>query len=183
MQTAALILATAHQVHDAAEGAFDEDAFNRVVRHREAQLLRIAWRMLGNWADAEDVVQDVFVRLYRHGLKFPDETGLHAWLYRVTANLCIDRSRRIKPAAELPELRASDLSAETEMLRHERKQALMAALATLPARERAAVVLREIEGLSTGEVATILGSAEGTIRSQISKAILHLRAALSKEGL
>ena len=159
-----------------------DDAFDRVVRRREAQLLRIAYRILGNWADAEDVAQEVFLRLHRHGLDFPNDAVLGAWLYRVTANLCVDRSRRARPTDELPELIAASTSAEAELLREERKRLLMRALATLPAKERAAVVLREIDGLATTEVAEILGSSEGTVRSQVSKAMTRLRELLKQEG-
>ena len=66
-------------------------------------------------------------------------------------------------------------------IREEQKQKLMSALGTLAPKERAAVVLREIEGLSTAEVAQILGSTEGTVRSQVAKAIAHLRAILKQE--
>ena len=156
--------------------------FDQIVCQREAILLRAAYRILGNWADAEDVVQDVFLRLHRHGLNFANEAALGAWLYRVAVNLCIDRSRVARPTVEMPDLRASDPSAESEMLRDERKQVLMLALATLPARERAAVVLREIEGLATADVAAILGSSEGTVRSQVSTAMARLRILLNKEA-
>src|ERR1700744_1110927 len=155
-----------------------DDAFGRVVHEREAQLLRVAYRMLGNWADAEDVAQDVFLRLPRHGLDFPNESALGAWLYRVAVNLCVDRSRHVRPSDELPALFAKGESAETEMLREEQKRILSVALAALPVKERAAVVLREIECLSTADVAAILGSSEGTVRSQISRAMTRLRALL-----
>jgi RNA polymerase sigma-70 factor (ECF subfamily) len=158
-----------------------EDAFDQVVRHREAQLLRIAYRVLGNWADAEDVTQEVFLRLHRHGLDFANEGALGAWLYRVTVNLCVDKSRRARPTMELPELGSGNPSAEAELLRDERKRRLMMALSTLPAKERAVVVMREIEGLSTMDVAKILGSSEGTVRGQVSKAMGRLREQLNKE--
>ncbi|MBI3683076.1 MAG: RNA polymerase sigma factor [Acidobacteria bacterium] len=118
-------------------------SFEQVVRQREVQVLRTAYRILGNWADAEDVAQEAFVRLHRRGLGFSNEAALGGWLYRVTVNLCLDAA-----------------------IREQQKVTLMAALPTLPARERAAVVLREIEELPTAEVAAILGSTEGTVRSQ-----------------
>jgi RNA polymerase sigma-70 factor (ECF subfamily) len=155
-----------------------DDAFDRVVRAREEQMLRIAYRILGNWADAEEVAQDAFVRLHRHGLGFPNETVLGSWLYRVTVNLCIDRSRRIHHSEELGEVGSRNPSAEAELLRDEQKRLLMAALGTLPPKERAAVVLREIEGFETPEVAAILGSSEATVRSQISRAMVRLREVL-----
>ncbi len=158
-----------------------DDEFDQIVRRREAQLLRVAHRMLGNWADAEDVAQDVFLRLHRHGLNFPNESALGAWLYRVAVNLCVDRSRHVRPSGGLPALFAKGEGAETEMLREEQKRILSVALAALPVKERAAVVLREIECLSTADVAAILGSSEGTVRSQVSRAMTRLRALLGGE--
>lgn len=159
------------------------DSFEQVLRQREAQVLRTAFRILGNWADAEDVAQEVFLRLHRHGLKFSHDTAAGAWLYRVTVNLCLDRTRSARPCGELPDLPSRDRSAEAAALMEEKKQRLMAALAMLPTKERAAVVLREIEGLSTAEVAVALGSSEVTVRSQISKAMTRLRGILTREDV
>jgi len=157
------------------------DSFDRVVHDREAQVLRVAYRMLGNWTDAEDAAQEVFVRLYQHGLRFPNDAAMGGWLYRVTVNLCLDRLRSSQTLMELPEMRCAELSAEASAIRDEQRHRLLAALATLPAKERAAVVLREIEGLSTAEVARILGSTDGTVRCQIAKALTRLRAILKQE--
>jgi RNA polymerase sigma-70 factor (ECF subfamily) len=99
----------------------------------------------------------------------------------VAVNLCVDRSRQARPSEELPALLSKEKSAEAEMLREEQKRMLSVALAALPVKERAAVVLREIECLSTADVAVILGSSEGTVRSQISKAMTRLRALLNRE--
>ena len=71
----------------------DGMSFDQAVRASEAQVLRTAYRIVGNWADAEDIAQEVFVRLHRQGLGFPNEAGMTAWLYRVTVNLCLDRMR------------------------------------------------------------------------------------------
>jgi RNA polymerase sigma-70 factor (ECF subfamily) len=154
------------------------DSFVLVVRERETQVLRTAYRILGNWADAEDVTQDVFLRLHRHGLRFANESALGAWIYRVTVNLCIDRSRTAKPAGDMPEAASGDISAEAALIREQQKQRLMSALAALPVRERTAVVLREIEELSTAEVAAALGTTEGTVRSQVANAMSKLRQIL-----
>jgi RNA polymerase sigma-70 factor, ECF subfamily len=156
-------------------------SFDRVVRERETQVLRTAFRILGNWADAEDVAQEVFLRLHRHGLEFANDGAVGGWLYRVTVNLCVDRTRSARVSQELPELVSRDRSAEAAVLMAEKELRLMAALALLPAKERAAVVLREIEGLSTAEVAAALGSSEVTVRSQISKALVRLRGILNRE--
>lgn len=157
--------------------------FEQVVREREAQVLRTAFRILGNWADAEDVAQEAFLRLHRRGLAFANGSAAGAWLYRVTVNLCIDRSRSKRPSQEMLELPSRERSAEASVLLEEKKRLLMAALAMLPVKERAAVVLREIEGLSTAEAAEALGSSEVTVRSQISKALVRLRGILNREDV
>ena len=156
------------------------DSFEQVLRQRETQVLRTAFRILGNWADAEDVAQETFLRLHRHGLDFANDGAVGAWLYRVTVNLCFDRTRSRRPSQELVDLPSLERSAEAAMLMEEKKLSLMAALAMLPVKERAAVVLREIEGLSTAEVAAALGSSEVTVRSQISKALVRLRSILNR---
>jgi RNA polymerase sigma-70 factor (ECF subfamily) len=143
--------------------------------------LRTAYRIVGNWADAEDIAQEVFLRLHRHRIKFPNDKALRSWLYRVAVNLCLDRARSARSFEELPELKAEDASAETSLIREQRKRMMMAALGTLPPRERAALVLREIEELSTAEVAAILGSREVTVRSQVAKALDKLRSILNRE--
>ena len=154
------------------------DSFSEVLRERQAQVLRTAFRILGNWADAEDIAQEVFLRLHQHGLRFASEAALGAWIYRVTVNLCIDRSRTAKPAEEIRDATSREISAETALIREQQKQRLMSALAALPVRERAAVLLREIEELSTAEVAAALGTTEGTVRSQVAKAMAKLRLML-----
>lgn len=174
MQAAAVIIGTAQAARE---------SFDAIVRRKEAQVLRTAFRILGNWADAEDVAQETFLRLHRHRTGFADDAVLGAWLYRVTVNLCFDRTRAAKPAVAMPELVSPGLSAESCAIRDQAKEQLMDALAELPAKERAAVVLREIEGLSTAEVAEILGSSEVTVRSQISRALVRLRAILSREEI
>src|ERR1700722_14189990 len=95
------------------------DSFDHVVHQREAQVLRTAYRMLGNWADAEDAAQEVFLRLHRHGLGFANEAACGAWLYRVTVNLCLDRARSSRPTTELPELLSKDISAEASVIREQ----------------------------------------------------------------
>jgi RNA polymerase sigma-70 factor (ECF subfamily) len=159
------------------------DSFEQVLRERQRRVLRTAYRILGNWADAEDVAQEVFLRLHRRGLRFSNDAALGAWIYRVTVNLCIDRSRTAKPATEVPDAASADASVEIVLIREQQKERLMTALSALPVRERAALVLREIEELPTAAVAAALGTTEGTVRSQVAKAIAKLRLMLSRREL
>src|SRR3954470_3197162 len=105
-------------------------SFDQVVRQRETQVLRTAYRILGNWADAEDVAQEVFLRLHRHGLSFANDAAFGSWLYRVTVNLCLDRARvrSARPSVEMPDLASMEQSAETSVIRDQEKTQLMAAL-------------------------------------------------------
>ncbi len=136
-------------------------------------VLRTAYRLLGRLEDAQDAAQEVFLRLFRNLGRI--EGDPKAWLYRVTVNVCNDHHRQRVPVLELDERRADPApNPERVVTLDQRKRLLMDGLATLPERERSSVVLRDIEGLSTAEVAAILGVAEGTVRSHISTARVKL---------
>jgi len=132
-----------------------------------------AYRLLGRMEDAQDAAQEVFLRFMKHFDRI--EGDAKPWLYRVTVNICNDHFRRRMVVLE-PDQQAADPapSAERVLEDEERKRLLMEGLRTLPEREKAAVVLRDIEGLSTREVAEILGVEEVTVRSQISVARVKL---------
>jgi RNA polymerase sigma-70 factor (ECF subfamily) len=151
-------------------------AFEGLVAAHERMVLRVAYRLLGRLEDAQDAAQEVFLRLFRN----LDRIGADpkAWLYRVTVNVCNDHHRRRKTTLELDSRPHSSADPapdpERAMALEERKRLVAEGLETLPERERAAVVLRDIEGLSTAEVAGILGVEEVTVRSQVFSARLKL---------
>lgn len=152
--------------------AGDLAAYERIIRHYERRVFLTALRILGNPADAEDAAQEVWLSLHRSLRKIRPDEDPTGWVYRITVNVCRDALRALPhPAAleEVPEPAAS-ADAESYVARRERWAVLESALRSLPAKERAAVVLRDIEGLSTAEVAAALGSSETTVRSQISVA-------------
>jgi RNA polymerase sigma-70 factor (ECF subfamily) len=157
----------------AAARAGDLAAFELLMRHHERMVLATALRLTGNLYDAQDVSQEVFLKLYRNLAKVEAPGALPAWLYRVTVNACHDLRRRkpvsapVEMADELPAL-GNDPQADATQA--ERRRVLELSLRLLPEKERAALVLRDLEGLSTEEVARVLGSSEATVRSQISKA-------------
>jgi RNA polymerase sigma-70 factor (ECF subfamily) len=159
--------------------AFREDsdakrkAFEECVAAHGPRVLRTAYRLLGSRADAQDAAQEVFLRFFKHRDRL--EGDPQAWLYRVTVNVCHDHRRRRRPETAPEFERADPAPGPLRVLEmEERKRLLIEALELLPQRERAAVVLRDIEGLSTREVAQILEVAEVTVRSQISMARLKL---------
>jgi RNA polymerase sigma-70 factor (ECF subfamily) len=159
----------------AAAKAGDLAAFEHLMRRHERLVLVTALRLLGNLEDAQDVAQEVFLKLHRNLKRMEATENFTGWLYRVTVNLCRDRQRRGTTNAELPEIRAPGADPQQELMEAERRRVLEMSLRMLPQKERAALVLRDLEGLPTNEVARILGSSEATVRSQISKARVKVK--------
>jgi len=147
----------------------------------QRQVFRTALRLLGHREDAKDASQEVFLRLFTHLARIDARRPLAPWLYRVTINVCRTMNKKRRRRDTLPHEDAlvhaqprgprPDVAAELA----EERDVAERGLDTLPDKERAAVVLRDIEGLSTREVAAILGSAEVTVRSQISRARVKLK--------
>lgn len=158
--------------------AGDLAAFERLMRQYERLVLVTALRLAGNLADAQDVSQDVFLKLYKNLEKLSAEEALPSWLYRVTVNACHDlrrRKRQEDPVEYAGQLTAPDVDPHQALAETERSRALELSLRMLPERERAALVLRDLEGLSTEDVARVLGSSEATVRSQVSKARVKVK--------
>lgn len=158
--------------------AGNEASFERIVILHQRLVLRVAQRLLLNSDDARDAAQEVFVRLHRSLGRFDERRELGPWLYRMTVNICRDIRRRSRHNVPLEPLHDSiDLSPDPETCASAAQQyrIVLAALATLSAREREVIVLRDLEGHSTGEVAGILGSPEGTVRSQLSTGRMKIR--------
>lgn len=147
------------------------------------RLLRYAARMLGDRAEAEDVVQETMLRLWRIA---PDwQPGLaqpSTWVFRVAANLCTDRLRRRKPmAAEMPDLADPAEGVDARMMQEQRAQALEAALLQLPERQREAVILRHLEGLANPEIAAIMMIGVEAVESLTARGKRRLSAILAGE--
>ncbi len=143
---------------------------------------RQAFRMLGNRAEAEDVVQDAMMRLWRAAPNWQaGGAQVSTWLYRVVANLCIDRMRRGSQASlqddDMPEPLDPGPGQETQLIQKARLSALYAALRKLPDRQRQAVVLRHIEGLSNPEIAGIMDVTVEAVESLSARG----KRALSKD--
>jgi RNA polymerase sigma-70 factor (ECF subfamily) len=170
--------------------AGDPQAFAVLVERHERMVLRTALRLLGHMDQAQDAAQDAFLRLHRHLGTFDESRELGPWLYRVVVNVCRDVARRGRGARLVGLEDAATLASPSEGARvrdeavalDEQRRLVQAALLTLPPREREAVVLRDIEGLDTEEVARILGSTAGTVRSQVSTARLKIKRYVEAHG-
>ena len=166
------------------EPAWTPPSWEEIVRTHSARVYRLAYRLTGNAHEAEDLTQDVFVRVFRSLSSYSPGT-FEGWLHRITTNLFLDQARR-KQKIRFDGL-ADDFSDRTPGREPAADRALHdallapdveAALAALPAEFRAAVVLCDIEGLSYEEVATTLGIKLGTVRSRIHRGRSLLRQAL-----
>lgn len=150
------------------------------------RLLSYAARMLGgDRAEAEDVAQEAMLRLWRIAPEWrPGEAAVSTWLYRVSANLCTDRLRRRtrRRAVDLdsaPEVSDGMPSAEARMIAGDRMAALQAAVDTLPDRQRQAVVLRHMEGLTNPEIAMVMEIGVEAVESLTARGKRALAAALA----
>jgi RNA polymerase sigma-70 factor (ECF subfamily) len=155
--------------------------FERLVRLHERMVLGVAYRLLGRMEDAQDAAQEVFLKLFQKQRDIQGDPK--PWLYRVTVNVCNDWYRKRTAVAE-PNEQAADPSADalTTITLEERKRLLKRGLETLGERERIAIVLRDIEGHSTQEVAKILGVEEVTVRSQVCVARVKLAKYVRKHS-
>lgn len=150
-------------------------AFDEILRLHERKVLMTAWRLLGHWEDAQDAAQEVFVRMHKYRAHLDQGRDLAPWLYRTTVNVCRDLYRRRRPDSELDDAAPDPAAGPDEQARHaEARRILHAALARLSQKERTAVVLRDLEGLTAAEVAAILGITEATVRSHLSNARLKI---------
>jgi RNA polymerase sigma-70 factor (ECF subfamily) len=144
--------------------------------------MAMTWRMLGNEADARDASQEVFLRVYKYLGRFKQNQDFFAWLYTITVNVCRDIAKKrqhygdrfVSLAAGAGEeafaVPAEQEDAEEALIHTQQQELIARAMATLPDKERASIVLRDVEGLPTDEVARILKSSSTTVRSQISSA-------------
>jgi RNA polymerase sigma-70 factor (ECF subfamily) len=164
----------------------DLEAFEEVYRTYARRLYGVAVRMLGNQADAEDMLQEIFLTAHRKMASFRGDSALGTWLYRLAVNLCLDylRSRTgravhmtdaLEDEPSLPDTATHSLAERTVT-----KMDLERALAQLPEGCRTAFVLHDVQGLEHREVAEVMGIAEGTSKSQVHKARMRLRAMLGK---
>jgi RNA polymerase sigma-70 factor (ECF subfamily) len=160
------------------------DAFDRLVRRWERRVFELAYRFMGNAEEAEDVGQQVFLKLYRRLTAFDGRSGFATWLYRVVVNQCRDRQRAAKvrrPPGSRVETAAMAAGPQVPgWERSELSQTVERAVASLPAAEREVVILRHYHDLTFAEIAEILEVPATTLKSRLAVALKRLRTELDK---
>jgi RNA polymerase sigma-70 factor (ECF subfamily) len=161
----------------------DEQAFQILAKRHAGAAHRVARRILGSQALAEDVVQEAFLRVWSHAPRWRPQAAFRTWLYRIIVNLALNTRRR---AADLPldaaaHVAAADSLADERLVRDERDRRLAAAIEALPARQRAAIVLTYQEGLSNAEAAAVLDTSVSGIETLLVRAKRTLRVAFDQD--
>jgi RNA polymerase sigma-70 factor, ECF subfamily len=173
--------------------AGDHSAFQALVERHRSMVYRVAYQFAGNHYDAEDIAQEVFIKVYRSLDRFRQDAQLTSWMYRIVMNACIDHRRRHAPAAVAPfgeeaehkMLNTAEESPGPEDTTYagELGEVLEKEIARLPPGQRVVFVMRHHQGLKLGEIATALGLAEGTVKRQLHAAVHRLRHALSASNV
>jgi RNA polymerase sigma-70 factor (ECF subfamily) len=153
----------------------DEAAFEQLVRRHQRYVLSVAYRVLGDYAEAEDMTQEAFVRAWRGLSGFRGQAQFKTWLYRIVHNLCLNRlpglQRELLQAEPLEEvLPSSAPSVPSRFEAQERMAFLHAELDRLPEKYRLVLTLRYLQHLSYDEISTILGVPIGTVKTHIHRA-------------
>jgi RNA polymerase sigma-70 factor (sigma-E family) len=162
-------------------GRRDDEAFVEFAEASRTRLRRTAYLMCGDWERASDIVQEALIRVYVVWPRLERKGGLAAYARRTVVNVAIDMSRK-RSSTEVPGELPDGEDREPDLARAvSERQALLGALARLPQRQRACVVLRYFEDLPVGEVADLLGCTEGTVKSQTSRALASLRSMFQAE--
>lgn len=164
----------------------DLAAFEELYRSQSQRLYAVAYRMLGHAEDAEDMLQEIFLLAFRKLSTFKGDSSLGTWLYRLGVNACLDRLRSKARRndqqtewldGEVPPIAATTADDGRSVVS---RLDLERALRELPAGCRAAFLLHDVEGFEHREIATMLGIAEGTSKSQVHKARHRLRGLLQR---
>lgn len=174
----------------------DPEAFGEIVRRHRDRLWAVALRTLGDREEAADAVQDALVSAYRAAHTFRGQSAVTTWLHRITVNACLDRARKaasrktapVDDTERLEHLLEPHESASAPAEREDLHRQLLEALGTLPPKQRAALVLVDMQGYPVAEAARILDVPTGTVKSRCARGrarllplLTHLRPEGSKD--
>ncbi len=164
----------------------EEKGFDMLVRKYQDKVVTIVYSLIGKDRESEDIAQEVFLKVYHNVQSFKRRSRFSTWLYRITVNTTYDFLRRrknfVSDEAAFEQAVASDESSHEALVRRENQALVQEALLALPVQFRAAVVLKDIEGLSYGEIAEVLSCGIGTVESRIYRGRQLLKEKLLKGG-
>jgi len=166
-------------------------AFDLIVQRHQRTVYQLCYRFVANHEDASDLSQDVFLRAYRGLRNFRGQSSLGTWLYRIGVNVCLnrvasaatERALASEPIAERQFVDDSAESASERLLRGERGARVRAAIAQLPRKQRATLILRMYHDMSHQEIAQVLGGSVGAVKANFFHALGNLRKLLGHEDL
>lgn len=168
-------------------------AFEELISSYEKLIFNASYRMMGNTQDAEDISQEVIIKVYKNLAACKSAAAFKSWLFRIINNSCIDEMRRRKGKTALsldasqndgesyienPVLR-DDITPESEYLRKDTNKKIQQAIDNLPPDYKAVIVMRDINGMSYEEIAEVLALSMGTVKSRIARGRKKLMLALS----
>ena len=155
------------------------DAFDAIVLRHQQRVYQLCYRFVGNHEDATDLAQDVFVRAFRALGKFKGESAVGTWLHRIAVNVCLNRKAvkvpRLTPIEYVEPVDTRTERADAAILRGERAVQVRAAVARLPPKQRATLILRAYHDLPHEEIARILGSSVGATKANFFHALANLK--------
>jgi RNA polymerase sigma-70 factor (ECF subfamily) len=164
----------------------DKASFDLLVERHRRQVYQVCYRFVGNHEDASDLAQDVFIRAYRALRSFRGTSAFGTWLYRIAVNVCLNRVSARQTATEPLDAREHEdrtsEQPERAVLRHERAATVRAAIARLPKKQRATMILRMYHELPHEEIAAILGSSVGAVKANFFHALANLKKLLQESG-
>ena len=174
----------------AASRAGDRQAFDVIVERHRRHVYQLCYRFVGNHEDASDLTQDVFVRAFRSLKTFKGQASLGTWLYRIAVNVSLNKvsARKLRAVpvdalviGEDRRIVATGESPSDAVLRGERAGQVRAAIARLPKKQRATLILRTYQDLPHDEIAAILGSSVGAVKANFFHALANLKKLLMDE--
>jgi RNA polymerase sigma-70 factor (ECF subfamily) len=159
----------------------NRDAFRVLVERYSRSVFRLGYRMTGNEQDAEDVVQEAFLRAYKQLNRYESRSSFSTWLYRIAANYSLDLIRARRKSDAIEDVTLTEGGAGPERLLHSSQvqETLDAALESLTQQERTAFVLRHYEGLSIEEISGTLGINNNAAKHSVFRAVQKLRKVLA----
>jgi RNA polymerase sigma-70 factor (ECF subfamily) len=166
--------------------AGQREAFDQIVARHRRLVYQVCYRFVGNHEDATDLAQEVFLRAYRALGRFKGDASVGTWLYRIAVNLCLNkvssRAPRTESIDERHALPAHEPDAVSQLMRAERAGQVRAAIAKLPRKQRATLILRVYRELSHQEIAQVLGNSVGAVKANFFHALSNLRRLLREES-